>query len=223
MSMKRAVAATFGVAVLAVTAALMPAAAAGAEPVAAGAALPAKLPVGDRMVPVTYSANPAATLKGEAPDKTATSGRAAGVVLAMSCLGGWRTLAHGELNHDVEAVSYAPYWLKATGSGNGYQQFIFCRISNDVWAFYSNASKQYVTTVATTYDVRANGNDPTVYDTWHVCALDGTWVEISFFDHDRYMGNDGSSYQWIDAVDRTPGGRNLFHRAQFGGVSLPGC
>ncbi|GAA0927452.1 hypothetical protein Vau01_059420 [Virgisporangium aurantiacum] len=211
---------------LAVTAVLMPVAPAAAGPVGAGADLPATLPVGDRMVPVTYSADPAATVTGGVPDKSAASGRAAasgGGVTAMSCLGGWRTLAHGELNHDVEATAYWPYWLKATGSGNGYQQFIFCRISNDVWTFYSNASKQYVTTYATDYAVRADGTDPTVYDTWHVCALDGTWVEISFFNHDRYMGNDGSSTQWIDAVDRTPGGRNLFRRSQFGGVSLPGC
>lgn len=48
-----------------------------------------------------------------APDKAGSSDKAkraaGGAVTAMNCLGGWRALRQGELHHDVEATTYAPY------------------------------------------------------------------------------------------------------------------
>jgi hypothetical protein len=110
---------------------------------------------------------------------------------------------------------------KATGSGNGYQQFIFCRISNDLWAFHSNASKQYVTTYASDYWVQADGNDPAVYDTWYVCALD---LGRDLLLLPRQVHGCRRHFGPLHRRGRAHTGRgNLFYRSQFGGASLPGC
>ncbi|GIE76443.1 hypothetical protein Aph02nite_23930 [Actinoplanes philippinensis] len=140
---------------------------------------------------------------------------------------GWHRLDHGVSGSHAVVEPGAPWHVRLGGDTDGYQNFMFCDYGYNAGAgkrkvaFYSNASKQYLTW--RNGEVVASGTEPDGPDYWWVCALDTTWVEISYFTRDAYLTRNSANY--LTTVSGPPGGEVLWQRYQFGPISdiLPYC
>ena len=154
-------------------------------------------------------------------------GRKGGDKAAMAFCDGWHRLDHGSSGRHAVVEPGAPWHVRLGGDTDGYENFMICDygyssiVGKRKVAFFSNASKQYLT--VRNGDVLASGTQPDGPDFWWVCALDSTWVEISFLTQDQYLTRNSANY--LTTVSGPPGGEVLWQRYQFGPISdlLPYC
>lgn len=147
---------------------------------------------------------------------------AAAAAAAESCHA-WRTLKHGASGLHAVVEPGSPWHVRLGTASNGYQLFETCYEGFDYGkvkiSIRSNAHR-YLTERDNRW-VAADGEYPVTRDYWFVCALDATWVEISFWSNTHYLGRDASGY--LSTHNNTPNGDILWHRSEFADYALTNC